>query len=146
MRGIYFPNANLLFDVQQKDPGAPPRVVEGQQGSITEQFSSIYTGWQVQENAAVVLAEAVDLLLVPGRACQNGKAVPIEREDYKKAVVGMREAALVALEAARSKNLEKAIAATDTVAEACATCHEVYRDVGEADSPLRCTPPASKAN
>lgn len=146
MRGIYFPNANLLFDVQQKDPAAPPRVVEGQRGSTTEQFSSIYSGWQVQENAAIALAEAVDILLLPGRACQNGKAVPVEREDYKKAVHGMRAAALVALEAARSKNLEKAVAATDTIADACATCHEVYRDAGEADGPERCTPPVSRTN
>jgi hypothetical protein len=25
MRGIYFPNANLIFDVQQNDPGAPKK-------------------------------------------------------------------------------------------------------------------------
>jgi hypothetical protein len=147
MRGIYFPNANLLFDVQQRDPGAPPKPAgDGRKGSTTEQFSSIYSGWQVQENAAIALAEAVDLLTIPGRVCQNGKAVPMDREDYKKAAHGMREAALVALEAARAKNLEKAIAATDTVAEACATCHEVYRDKGEADGPERCTPPAVKTN
>ncbi len=143
MRGIYFPNANLLFDVQQKDPGAPPKIVDGARGSITEQFSSIYTGWQVVENAAIVLAESTDLLTTPGRHCQNGKPVPIEREDYKKGAQGMRAAALAALEAARSRNLEKAVAATDSIAEACATCHEVYRDKGEADGPERCTPPAA---
>ena len=80
MRGIYFPNANLLFDVQQKDPGAPPGSgAEGARGSVTEQFASIYTGWQVVENAAISIAESTDLLMVPGRHCQNGKPVPIER-------------------------------------------------------------------
>jgi hypothetical protein len=141
MRGIYFPNANLLFDVQQRDPGAPPGAAsEGPRGSVTEQFSSIYSGWQVQENAAIALIESIDLLTVPGRLCQNGKPVPIDQPTFQKAAEGMRAAAHVALDAARAKNLEKAIAATDTVAEACGNCHEPYRDKGEADGPERCTP------
>lgn len=144
MRGIYFPNANLLFDVQQKDPGAPPKgPMEGARGSVSEQFSSIYTGWQVVENAAIALAEATEMLSVPGRVCQNGKPVPIERDDYQRAVHGMRTAALAALEAAKSRNVERAVAATDGIADACATCHEVYRDQGEADGPERCTAPAA---
>jgi hypothetical protein len=141
MRGIYFPNANLLFDVQQRDPGAPPEsATEGPRGSVTEQFSSIYSGWQVQENAAIALVESIGLLTVPGRLCQNGKPVPVDRADFIAAAQGMRQAALVALEAARAKNLEKAIEATDAVAGGCATCHEVYRDKGDADGPERCTP------
>ncbi len=141
MRGIYFPNANLLFDVQQKDPGAPPKAaVEGLRGSVSEQFSGIYSGWQVVENAAIALHQATSLITVPGRLCQNGKPVPTDRPEFIKAAAGMQAAALVALEAARAKNLEKAIEATNTVAEGCANCHEVYRDKGEADSPARCTP------
>jgi hypothetical protein len=140
MRGIYFPNANLLFDVQQKDPGAPPTSVDGPRGSTTEQFSSIYSGWQVVENAAIAIAESTDVILRPGRSCQNGKPAPVDREDYRKAAQGMRDAALTALEAARAKNLEKAVAATDAIAGGCANCHEVYRDKGEADGPERCTP------
>ncbi len=141
MRGVFFPNANLLFDVQQKDPGAPPKApVEGRRDSVSEQFSSIYSGWQVVENAAIALNEATNLITIPGRLCQNGKPVPIDRPEYMKAAEGMKAAALVALEAARSKNLEKAIDATNTVADGCASCHEVYRDKGEADGPERCTP------
>jgi hypothetical protein len=141
MRGIYFPNANLLFDVQQKDPGAPPGSgPEGARGSVSEQFASIYTGWQVVENAAISIAESIDLLMVPGRHCQNGKPVPIDRPEYIKAAQGMRQAAMVALEAARAKDREKAIEATNTIADGCAACHEVYRDKGDADSPARCTP------
>jgi cytochrome c556 len=52
----------------------------------------------------------------------------------------MRQAALVALEAARAKNRDQAIEATNTIADGCAACHEKYRDVGEADGPERCTP------
>jgi len=142
MRGIYFPNANLIFDVQQRDPGAPPQKAGegGPAGTVTETFASIYTGWQVVENAAIVLAEAADLVLVPGRLCQNGKPVPVQRADFAKAAQGMREAGLAALSAARGRNREKLIEVTDQVAEACANCHEPYRDKGDADSPARCTP------
>jgi cytochrome c553 len=107
---------------------------------VSEQFSSIYAGWQVVENAAIALHEATSLITVPGRLCQNGKPVPVDRPVFMKAAEGMRASALVALEAARSKNLEKAIEATNSVAEGCANCHEVYRDKGEADGPERCTP------
>ena len=47
---------------------------------------------------------------------------------------------MVALEAARAKDREKAIDATNTIADGCAACHEVDRDKGDADSPARCTP------
>jgi Cytochrome C' len=141
MRGIYFPNANLIFDVQQKDPGAPPKKAsDGSRGSTTETFAGIYAGWQVVENAAIALTESVDLIVTPGRLCQNGKRVPVERADFQKYAQGMREAGLAALKIAQTKNLEKMIDVTNQVADACANCHEVYRDKGEANSPARCTP------
>ena len=142
MRGVYFPNANLIFDVQQNDPGRPPKKSSqsGSGASTTETFAGIYTGWQVVENAAIVLAESVDLIMVPGRLCQNGKPVPVQREDFRKFAAGMRDAGIVALKAAQTKNQEQAIQATDRIADACANCHEVYRDKGDANSPARCTP------
>lgn len=141
MRGIYFPNANLLFDVQQIDPGAPKKTIERVDGaSVTATFAGIYTGWQVVENAAIALAEATDLLLLPGRLCQNGKPVPVQRADYVKAAQGMRAASMAALQAAKSRNREKAIDVTNQIADACANCHEVYRDKGDADGPARCLP------
>ena len=141
MRGVYFPNANLIFDVQQKDPGAPSgKANDGSRDSTTEQFSSIYTGWQVVENAAILLAESTDLIMLPGRFCQNGKPVPTGDAQYTKAAQGMREAAVAALEAAKARNLEKSIEITDRIAEGCSNCHETYRDKGDADSPARCTP------
>jgi hypothetical protein len=141
MRGVYFPNANLIFDVQQKDPGAPPvEAKEGSRDSTTAQFSSIYTGWQVVENAAILLAESTDLIMLPGRLCQNGRPVPTGDAQYTKAARGMRDAAVAALEAAKARNLEKSIELTDRIAEGCSNCHETYRDKGDADSPARCTP------
>lgn len=139
MRGIYFPNANLIFDVQQHDPGAPKAKTESS-GSSTDTYSSAYSGWEIVENAAVALTDGVDLILKPGRTCQNGKPVPVNQPDFQKFARGMREAGRVALQAARTRNQEKVSDATNDIADACSSCHEVYRDTGPADSPARCTP------
>ena len=76
MRGILFPNSNLIFDVQSQDPAAPPEAES--RATVTSTFASIYTGWQVVENAAVALAEAQHLITMPGRLCENGRPVPCE--------------------------------------------------------------------
>jgi cytochrome c553 len=143
MRGIYFPNANLIFDVQQNDPGVPKRKSEGT-GSATDTYAAAYTGWETVENAAVALTDGVDLILKPGRTCQNGKPVPVQRADFQKFARDMRTAGLAVLAAARTKSQEKVSDATNNLADACSSCHEVYRDRGPADSPLRCTAPAAK--
>src|SRR5947208_8960155 len=78
MRGIYFPNANLIFDVQQNDPAAPKKKSGDNTGSSTDTYSSAYSGWEIVENAAVALTDGVDLILKPGRTCQNGKPVPVQ--------------------------------------------------------------------
>jgi hypothetical protein len=142
MRGIYFPNANLIFDVQQNDPGVPKKKSES--GSSTDTYASAYSGWEIVENAAVALTDGVDLILQPGRTCQNGKPVPVTQPDFQKFAREMREAGRVALQAARTKNQEKVSDATNNIADACSNCHEVYRDKGPADSAARCTPPAKK--
>jgi len=143
MRGVYFPNANLIFDVQSNDPGAPSGARNESSGGASARFANIYSGWQVVENAAIVMAESTDLLLYPGRLCQNGKPVPVGRADWATYVQGLRNAGLAALEVARTKDLERMIEVTNTVADACSNCHEPYRDRGDADSPARCTPPTA---
>lgn len=143
MRGIYFPNANLLFDVQSQDPGAPSDKRNADSGGASSRFANVYSGWQTVENAAIVLAESADLLMYPGRLCQNGKPVPVGRADWAKYVQGMRDAGQVALRAARTKNVETMSDATNAIADACSNCHEPYRDKGDADSPARCVPPSA---
>lgn len=141
MRGIYFPNANLIFDVQSIDPAAPkPVISHGEGASATENFSGIYTGWQVVENAAIALAESTDVIMAAGRVCQNGKPVPTAQADFARFALEMRAAGVAALEAARAQNRAKAIEVTNQLADACANCHERYRDAGDANSPARCTP------
>ena len=138
MRGIYFPNSNLIFDVQQNDPAAPKK--KSGDGSATDTYGSAYSGWDVVENAAIALTDGVDLILTPGRRCQNGKPVPVQQADFQKFARAMRAAGLEVLQAAHTRNQEKVSDATNTLADACSNCHEVYRDKGPADSPARCAP------
>jgi cytochrome c553 len=142
MRGIYFPNANLIFDVQQNDPTVPKKKADS--GSSTDTYANAYSGWDIVENAAVALTDGVDLILKPGRTCQNGKPVPINQPDFQRFAREMRDAGRVALMAARTRNQEKVSDATNNIADACSNCHEIYRDKGPADSAARCTPPPKK--
>ena len=143
MRGIYFPNSNLIFDVQQHDPAAP-RMKSEAGGSATDTYGSAYSGWEVVENAAIALTDGVDLILTPGRRCQNGKPVPSRDASFQTFARNMRTAGQAVLQAARTKNQEKVSDATNDLADACSSCHEVYRDKGPADSPARCTAAPNK--
>src|SRR4051812_363702 len=51
MRGILFPNSNILFDVQENDPGAPPKKPEGDAAGpgASHSYANVYDGWQVVE-------------------------------------------------------------------------------------------------
>jgi hypothetical protein len=138
MRGIYFPNSNVIFDVQKNDPAAPKKPAGGNPESALSAYGNTYSGWEAVENAAIALTDGVDLILKPGRLCQNGKPVPLQRADFQKFATNMRTAGLKVLEAARAKNQEKVSDATNDLADACLSCHEVYRDAGPADSPARC--------
>ena len=122
---------------------APPVSRNEADTGATARFGGLYSGWQVVENAAIALSEASDLLLYPGRLCQNGKPVPVGRADWATYVQGMKDAGSTALRVARTKNLEQMVEATNTIADACSSCHEPYRDKGEANSPARCTPPTA---
>jgi len=146
MRGILFPNANLLFDVQYTDPGAPlkSRAMPVPGASTSETFAGMYTGWEVVENAAVALEEAADVMLRPGRLCEGGKPVPVQRADFRKAAQNLRQVAKKSLKAAREKNRDTLINLANDLSDACLMCHEKYRDVGPPGSPLRCTVPPPK--
>ncbi len=133
MRGILFTNSNILFDVQSIDPDNPPPAAAG--GGATSTFAGIYAGWQVVENAAIALGEAANLIMIPGRLCENGRQVPLSQPNWAQFTQGLRDAADVMLVAARARNREAASDATNDVADACFFCHEVYRDAEP-----RCTP------
>ena len=127
MRGIPFTFANIVFDAQSQDPGAPrdPAAVGG---GATATFKNVYGGWQEVENSALALAEASNLVMIPGRLCENGRPVPVDQADFRQAAEGLAEAGRAAYTAAQSKNLDAMVAVSETVSEACAKCHEPYRD------------------
>src|SRR5262245_34560082 len=135
MRAIPFGASNIIFDTQTNDPEAPKK--EGGGGdSASARFASVYKGWQVVEHNAVALSEMSNLLLIPGRKCENGKPVPLDREDFRKYIQGLADAGKAAYKAAQSKNQDQMVEVSDTVATACSNCHEIYRD-----KEPRCTPP-----
>ena len=142
MRGSVFRDANLIFDVQQTDPGAPSQPHNTGPGTTTtSNFSNVYTGWQVVENAAVMLDEAVDVMLKP-RSCANGIAAPVTDVLYRKTAEGLRVVAKDVLEAAQARDRDRVIELAEPLADACAACHQVYRDPegpkGFGDTSVRC--------
>jgi hypothetical protein len=153
MRGIFFPAANMIFNVQAHNPGQkklPPKVSSGGAGFDWVKWgASLYSGWDDVDYAAVSLAEVTPLLLTPGRLCQNGKPVPVERPDWVKYTIGMLQAARKTYEAARARNQGAVSDSTNELSDACLACHRVYRDrrpagAGPADPAsmaLRCTAP-----
>lgn len=137
MRGIPFTFSNIVFDAQAQDPGAP-RVPAEVTAGATETFRNVYGGWQEVENSALALAEAANLVMIPGRFCENGKPVPVHEDTYRKAAEGLAAAGRAAFAAAQSKNMDKMIEVSETVSIACSNCHEPYRDFD--DQSQRCTP------
>jgi hypothetical protein len=144
MRGIPFPNSNIIFDTQSLDPDALKDKKPGEQGvGASAQYNSVYGGWQAVENAALALQETANLITIPGRMCENGKPVPLGDPDYQKAAAGLIEAGKVAYKAAQAKDLDAMLEAGGTVTDACAACHEKYRDKDNLAD--RCTPTAAAA-
>src|SRR5581483_4467620 len=131
MRGILFPSSNLIFNVQGHDPG------EQQVGGAPESkgaFSwvdwgaGIYPGWQLVDNAAIALAEAAPLVLLPGRRCENGKPVPVNDPEWIKFTMELVDAGNAAYKASQSRSQDAVTDVGNTIADACLHCHEVYRD------------------
>jgi Cytochrome C' len=133
MRSIQFPNSDIIFDTQTVDPGAPKKPEEPRKTGTptTSTYSSVYTGWQGVEQSAVAISETANLIMIPGRVCENGKPVPLDRDDFKKFAQGLADAGRAAYKAAKSKNLDAMVEVSGTVSDACAACHEKYRDVPE---------------
>ena len=135
MRAIYFPNANLIFDVQMRDPATPPG--EGGDNTVTSTFSRIYSGWQVVENAALALAEGASLINKPGRLCETGRYAPVERYDWLKWSNELTDLSFEIYQAAMRKDQEEVGELTNNLAMACDNCHRVYRSNAQ-QARMRC--------
>jgi mono/diheme cytochrome c family protein len=150
MRGLFFPNSNLIFNVQSHDPGEQKKgspVPNPAAGSFSwvDWGAGIYSGWELVDNAAVVLADAAPMMLLPGLRCENGKPVPINDPDWIKFTQEMIQAARVAYKASQSRNQEAVSEATGTLSDACMQCHQVYRDKRRGNVARDLVDPANKA-
>lgn len=130
MRGILFPSSNIVFNVQLHDPAEPakPAPAGAENFSWTAWGSDIYAGWQMIDYAAVAIAESAPLLLTPGRRCENGKPVPVDRADWIKFTQEMAEAGRAAYRASQTRSQEAVSDSTNQLADSCMHCHQVYRD------------------
>ena len=130
MRAIAFPNSNIIFNLQIKDPGAQPRLEVAQPFDYPQWGSTIYPGWLAVDQAAIALTETAPLFLTPGRRCQNGTLAPVDRADWRQAVADMIEVSKLAHVESRARNFEAFVDISEKLNESCDSCHRVYRDTG----------------
>jgi hypothetical protein len=134
MRSVFFPNSNLIFTVQTRDPGAPvpppPPTAQGVSTSVFEWGMGIYTGWPVVENAAAAIADASPLMLTPGLRCENGNLAPVADADWIRFTEDTIAVAKRTLRLAQTRNQDAVSEITGDLSDACAACHQAYRDVG----------------
>jgi hypothetical protein len=150
MRGIFFPNSNLIFTVQTRDPGAPapaPSNDTKDQGfSFVDWGAGIYGGWQLVDNAALALADASPLMLVQGIRCENGRMAPVTEPEWIKFTEDLIAVSRRVYRLSQTRNQEAVAEATGDLSDACAACHGVYRESrgrgGRAPDP---TDPSNKA-
>jgi mono/diheme cytochrome c family protein len=128
MRGVTFPNANIIFNVQVKDPSTQKPPSAPVPFDYVLWGSTVYYGWQAVDQAALALIESTPLFLLPGRRCENGRPAPVDRADFKQYTAALIEVGRTAYRASQSRNAEAVIKVTEQLNDACANCHKVYRD------------------
>ena len=127
MQGVVYPAANVLFSVQTEDPGALERPPSKDPAMATDPLVSVFGGWQAIENSALALAESANLLLVPGRVCENGAPAPITDPAWSMFVEELRDAGLQAYSAAQAKDRDEMIELSNAINDACVGCHRKWR-------------------
>jgi len=151
MRGIMFPNANIIFTVQTHDPAEKKKA--GNAASADGGFnwsmwgSDLYPGWEIVDYAAIALAESAPLMLTPGRRCENGKLVPVNDPDWIRFTKEMAEVGRATYRASQTRSQEKVSDISGDVSDSCQHCHSVFRDKRRAranaadptNKELRCT-------
>jgi len=151
MRGIMFPNSNIIFTVQTHDPAEKKKASDAatSDGGFNWSMwgSDLYSGWEIVDYAGIALAESAPLMLTPGRRCENGKPVPVNDPDWIRFTKEMAEVGRAAYRASQTRNQEKVSDISSDVADACFHCHQVFRDkvrrggagADPSNKELRCT-------
>ena len=125
MRGLFFPHSNVVFSTQGTNPADVKRAMLP--SAASDPLTGIFGGWDAVENSALTIVEGADLLMTAGRTCSNGREVPVKAADWAKLVDQLKEAGKVVYQAARTKNMDKMLDASDVLNTACANCHNKYR-------------------
>jgi mono/diheme cytochrome c family protein len=154
MRGIFFPNSNLIFTVQTHDPAAKPTPPPATGGSKPGGFSwvdwgaGIYGGWELVDNAAIALADAAPLMLAPGIRCENGRDAPVTDPEWITYTEEMIAVARRTLKASQARNRDLVSELTGDLSDSCFNCHRAYRDLrpARAGGALDPNDPSNKAN
>src|SRR5262249_11700922 len=121
MRAIAFPNANILFNLQLKNPSAQKKKQPAASPfDYVEWGATVYPGWLAVDQAAIALAETAPLLLTPGRRCQNGRAVPSDRADWKQYVAALADVSRLAHRASQARDHEAFVEISEKLNDACA--------------------------
>ena len=81
MRGILFPNSNVVFSAQADDPAAVKKATR----SVDRDRSAgqHHGGWEAVANSAIALRESAKCGLKVPRSCSNGKPAPIHTGDVE---------------------------------------------------------------
>lgn len=127
MRGIVYPASNVIFAAQSTDPATVKPADDP--STSPNPLSSSYGGWEAVGNAGIALAEAANLLSVPGRVCLNGKPAPSQNADWQMWVEELRTAGMTSYKAAQAKSQDAVLEAADVMSVACSNCHDKYREV-----------------
>jgi mono/diheme cytochrome c family protein len=132
MRGITFPNANIIFNTQLNDPGkVKPKMPVPYDYVLWGQ--TVYYGWQAVDQAILTLKETTPLFLLPGRRCQNGRPVPLNKADFQQYTHDLINFTDELWKAAQTRNVDTVSDLSEKLNNTCANCHKVYRDVGTSE-------------
>ncbi|MBI4886792.1 MAG: hypothetical protein HY824_06845 [Acidobacteria bacterium] len=126
MRGILYPASNVIFTVQSDDPTSFKPAARPSTSS--DPLTSVYGGWDAVGNAGFALAEAANLLIVPGRTCSNGRVAPVQNADWQMFVQEVRDAGMQVVKLAEKKDSDAILDTAQLVADSCLHCHNKYRN------------------
>jgi hypothetical protein len=129
MRGALYTAANVVFSAQADDPAEGLKFIPGHDPAMsTDPLTSTFGGWVAIENAALALAESVNLMAIPGRKCSTGIPAPIKDPDWVKFAQQVRDNSMEAYAGAKAKDQAKMIEVASKLSDACSGCHRRWRD------------------
>jgi hypothetical protein len=90
--------------------------------SFVDWGAGIYGGWQLVDNAAIALADASPLMLVPGTRCENGRLAPVTDADWIKFTEDLIAVSRKTFQASQARSQDAVSEATGDLSDACAAC------------------------